>query len=71
MKIVKIKSGSKKENEFLEVLKSYGVNEKLLIKKSDEIFGNDYDEYQLSDGLFHVIKEDLSKIGGILNEKIR
>lgn len=71
MKIVKIKSGSKKENEFLEVLKSYGVNEKLLIMKSDEIFGNDYDEYQLSDGLFHVIKEDLSKIGGILNEKIR
>lgn len=71
MKIVKIKPGSKKENEFLEVLKNYGVNEKLLIKKSDEIFGNDYDEYQLSDGLFHVIKEDLSKIGGILNEKIR
>lgn len=71
MKFVKIKPGSKKENEFLEVLKSYGVNEKLLIKKSCEIFGKDYNEYQLSDGLFHVIKEDLSKIGGILNEKIR
>lgn len=71
MKIVKIKPGSKKENEFLEVLKSYGINEQLLIKKSGELFDKEYDEYQLSDGLFHVIKEDLSKIGGILNEKIR
>lgn len=64
MRTVKIKPGSWTENKFLNLLKKYDVHTDLVIRRTSEMSGKPYDEYQLSDGLYKIIQADLEKIRG-------
>lgn len=60
--ILKIKAKSEAEKGFMQLLKEVDVNPDSVMCRLGAVFGTDYNEYILSDGLFQQIREHLLKI---------
>ena len=60
--ILKIKPKSEAEKAFMQLLKDVYVKPDSVMCRLGSIFGTDYNEYILSDGLFQQIREHLLKI---------
>lgn len=59
---IKIIPGSDSETRFMTILDNANVKRELLLCKLGEIFGTNYNEYFISDGLFTQIREQLGYI---------
>ena len=59
--ILKIKPKTKAEDTFMQLLKEVDVKPKSVMCRLGSVFGTDYNEYILSDGLFKQIQDKLSQ----------
>lgn len=55
---IKIYPGSSAETKFMRSLERVGVNPTMVMCRNGAVFGEDFDEYILSDGLYRLITEE-------------
>jgi hypothetical protein len=60
--MLKIYPGSEAEDTFMNLLKEVDVKPDSVICRLGSVFGKDYNEYVISEGLFQQIREHLLKI---------
>lgn len=60
--VIKIYPGSETEDKFIKLLKDVNVKPDLIMCRLGSVFGTDYDEYILSDGLYRLIRDPLESM---------
>lgn len=58
--ILRIEPKSEAEDKFMQLLKEVDVKPKSVMCRLGSVFGTEYDEYILSDGLYKQIQKQLS-----------